>query len=239
MSDFTARLAGIRDRIDLACQRAGRPAGSVRLMGVTKGHPPETVSEAVRAGLRLLGESKVQEARAKIPEVMGGADWHFIGHLQGNKVRAATALFSCVQALDSAALAQALQGECERQDRRLDVLIEVNVSGERSKFGVPPGVAAEVAGAASACPRLTVLGLMTLAPWSADPAKARPYFAKLRELRDRLEAETGLALPELSMGMSGDFEQAILEGSTLVRIGTALFGERPTWRARQSDALVE
>ena len=235
MCDLERRWSEVQAGLARACERSGRAVESVRIMGVTKTQPPEVVDAAVRLGLTLFGENKVQEARAKVPLVSSSAQWHFIGHLQSNKARDAVALFSCVESVDSAALAAELDRQCERQGRHVDVMLEVNVSGEKSKFGVAPDAAASVLESVLACPRLRAVGLMTLAPWSEDPEKARPCFALLRDTRDRLERGLGVTLPELSMGMSGDYVQAVAEGSTLVRIGTALFGPRRSLLSRRAE----
>jgi pyridoxal phosphate enzyme (YggS family) len=196
------------------------------LVAVSKTHPPETIAEAAALGVRVFGENKVQEARAKIPECPSHLSWHLVGHLQSNKAKLAAQLFDTIHSLDSEKLARMLDAASAAAGRTLNVLIEVNVSGEASKFGVAPDAVRPVLDAANACPRLVVRGLMTMAPFSPDPEKARPYFAALRELRDRLARDTGTPLEELSMGMSGDFEPAIEEGATMIRIGTLLFGER-------------
>ncbi|MCC6356781.1 MAG: YggS family pyridoxal phosphate-dependent enzyme [Verrucomicrobiae bacterium] len=233
MEDFAGRLGRVLGQMGAAAARSGRDPSSVRLLGVTKTRLPEEVAEAVRAGLELFGENKVQEARAKIPLCPSSAEWHFIGHLQGNKARHAAALFACVQTVDSPGIALSLDHEAEKCGRNLEVLIEVNVSGERSKFGVAPEGLPPLLETVNGLARLRLTGLMTMAPYAEDPEEARPYFARLRQLRDEASARTGLSLPELSMGMSGDFGVAIEEGSTIVRIGTALFGPRKSLVSRR------
>lgn len=233
MREFAGRLSGVLEQIAAAAGRAGRDPSSVRLMGVTKTRLPEEVAEAVREGLDLFGENKVQEARAKIPLCPSAAEWHFIGHLQSNKARHAAALFSCIQTIDTPGIADALGREAERCGRCLEVMIEVNVSGERSKFGACPEALPALLDAVNGTPRLRLIGLMTMAPYAEDSEEARPFFARLRELRDEATRRSGLALPELSMGMSGDFPVAIEEGSTMVRIGTALFGPRKSLASRR------
>lgn len=220
------RLARLEERIAAACARAGRPREAVTLVAVSKTHPPETVAEAASLGLRVFGENKVQEARAKIPECPSHLSWHLVGHLQSNKAKPAAELFEVIHSVDSEKLVRLLDAAADDAGRSLKILLEVNVSGESSKFGLHPDAVRPVLEVANACPRLIVGGLMTMAPFAPEPEKARPYFAKLRELRDRLARETGTPLEELSMGMSGDFEPAIEEGATLIRIGTLLFGER-------------
>ncbi|HPA16901.1 MAG TPA: YggS family pyridoxal phosphate-dependent enzyme [Verrucomicrobiae bacterium] len=239
MDGFAERLARLTERIAVAARRSGRDPATVRLLGVTKTRLPEEVAEAVRMGLDLFGENKVQEARAKIPLCPSGAKWHFIGHLQSNKARHAAALFSCVETIDSIGIAEMLDREAERCGRSLEVMIEVNVSGERSKFGATPGDLPDLIVAANRLGRLRLTGLMTMAPFSEDPGAARPYFARLRELRDDVTTRTGLVLPELSMGMSDDFEVAVEEGSTIIRIGTALFGPRKSLMARRGEDADE
>jgi len=235
--ELSDRIAAVNLRMDAAAKRAGRARDSVRLLGVTKTRLPEEVAQALRFGLDLFGENKVQEARAKIPLCPSGAEWHFIGHLQSKKARHAAALFSCIQTIDSIGIAEALDREADRCGRSLEVMIEVNVSGERSKFGTAPEQLCAVADAVNRLGRLRLTGLMTMPPFSQDPEEARPYFAKLRQLRDTLSAETGLVLPQLSMGMSDDFEIAIEEGSTIVRVGTALFGPRRSLASRQKEDI--
>ena len=225
------RLEDVRGRLARAAARAGRDAGSVRLVGVVKTVPANVVREVVALGLTDLGENRVQEARDKIPAVgRDGVRWHMIGHLQRNKAGLAVELFDRIHSLDGAALADAVSRRAAAAGKRLPALIEVNVSGEASKHGVRPDDAAALIGLVAALPGLALDGLMTIAPYSDDPEEARPYFARLRDLRDRLERSSGIGLPELSMGMSGDFEVAVEEGSTLVRVGTAIFGERPGLR---------
>lgn len=227
MSDLATRLEHVQSRIRKACGRCGRDPASVRLMGVSKNHPASAVSDLVSLGLTLFGENRVQEAKAKIPQCPSRARWHFIGHLQSNKVRDAVALFEMIQGVDSLAIAGEIQRHAEKQSRRLGILLEVNVAGESSKFGWNPDAVVEAIPALNAFDRLELHGLMTIAPYSPDPARARPCFRRLRELRDRCEQRLGAPLPTLSMGMSGDLEVAIEEGSTLVRVGTDLFGPRP------------
>ncbi len=224
--DLAANLKSVQGRIAAACERVNRPPGSVTLLAVTKSQPPEVVTDAARLGLTLFGENKVQEARAKIPLCPGRLRWHFIGHLQTNKCRDAAALFEMVQSIDSLALAQELNKRAEQASRTIPVLLEVNIVGEASKFGYKPErLVAELA-QLNALPRLEIHGLMTIPPYSPLPEKVRPVFRRLRELKAECEQKLGAPLPHLSMGMSGDFEVAIEEGATMVRIGTALFGER-------------
>ena len=224
--DLTANLESIRQRIRAACARVGRDPASVTLLAVSKTHPPESVKAAVEAGQLLFGENKIQEAKAKIPNCPGKTRWHFIGHLQSNKCRDAVELFELIQSVDSLALAQEINKRAEAAARTMPILLEVNVAGEASKFGYPPEQMLAELPAINALPRLEVHGLMAIPPFTPVLEKARPYFQTLRELKERAETVLGAPLPHLSMGMSGDFEVAIEEGATIVRVGTALFGER-------------
>jgi len=225
--ELAERLNAIRQRMADACARAGRPPDSVLLLAVTKGMPPELVSAAVEAGQIFFGENKVQEAKAKIPQCPGRARWHMIGHLQSNKCRDAVQLFEMIESVDSLALAQELNKWAEKIGRTMPVLLEVNVAGEATKFGFKPDAVLEQIESINALPKLEIHGLMTIAPWTPEPEKVRPAFRRLRELKLECEQKLGAPLPHLSMGMSGDFEVAIEEGATIVRIGTALFGPRP------------
>jgi hypothetical protein len=223
---FAENLALIQQRIAAACARVGRDPSSVTLLAVSKTHPPETIREAVEAGQLLFGENKIQEARAKIPLCPGKARWQFIGHLQSNKVRDAVELFDMIQGVDSLAIAQEISKRAVQAAKTLPILLEVNVAGEGSKFGYRPGQLLAELNELNALPKIEIHGLMAIPPYTPVPEKARPYFQKLRELKAQAETALGAPLPQLSMGMSGDFEVAIEEGATLVRIGTALFGER-------------
>jgi len=225
--DLAANLENIRQRIVAACHRAGRAPDSVRLLAVTKSQPPELVVEAAKLGLALFGENKVQEAKAKIPLCPARLRWHMIGHLQSNKCRDAVELFELVQSVDSLALAEELNKRAEQAAKNVRILLEVNIVGEASKFGYKPEQLLLDLKKLNALPRLEIHGLMTVPPYSPLPEKVRPVFRRLRELREQCEQALGAPLPQLSMGMSGDFEVAIEEGATMVRLGTALFGERP------------
>jgi PLP dependent protein len=222
--EITARLAELRERVALAARRAGRDPAAVTVVLASKTQPPEAIRAAYAAGAREFGENYVQEAAAKQDALadLGDLRWHLIGHLQTNKARDAANRFALIQSLDSARLAAAL-GRV-RPAPRVPVLIEVNAAGEVSKTGVEAAGLERLIEAARAA--VDILGLMTIPPAAPDPARARPHFAMLREMRDRLAAATGLALSELSMGMTGDFEVAIEEGATIVRVGRAIFGER-------------
>lgn len=225
--NLAANLEQVRRRIAAACARAGRDPGSVTLLAVSKGQPPEMVRAAAELGLTLFGENKVQEARAKIPLCPDRLRWHLVGHLQTNKARDAVQWFEMIQSVDSLRLAEELQKQAEKAAKTVPVLLEVNVAGEASKFGYRPEQLLAELPALNALPRLEIRGLMTLAPWTPEPEKVRPVFRRLRELKTECEQRLGAPLEHLSMGMSGDFEVAIEEGATLVRIGTALFGPRP------------
>ncbi|TAK93592.1 MAG: YggS family pyridoxal phosphate-dependent enzyme [Verrucomicrobia bacterium] len=224
--DLAANLESIRQRIRAACERAGRDAASVTLLGVTKTHPAETVNDAVRLGLTHFGENKVQEAKAKISNCSGKARWHFIGHLQSNKVRDAVELFEMIESVDSLGLAREISKRAEQAGRTLPILLEINVAGEASKFGYKPEQMLAELTELNALPRIEIHGLMAVPPWTPNAENSRPHFKRLSELKTQAEAILGAPLPQLSMGMSGDFEVAIEEGATIVRVGTALFGER-------------
>ena len=229
---FADNLAGIQQSIRAACERTGRAMDSVTLMAVSKTHPPETIQAAAGLGLLVFGENKVQEAKAKIPLCPGKLRWHFIGHLQSNKCRDAVQLFQMIQSVDSLPLAQEINKRAAEAAKTMPVLLEVNLAGEASKFGYPPERLLAELKELGALPRIEIHGLMAVPPWSAEPEKSRPHFRRLRGLKLECERVLGIPLPHLSMGMSGDFEVAIEEGATMVRIGTALFGPRPKARAR-------
>jgi pyridoxal phosphate enzyme (YggS family) len=227
-----ARADELLGRIAAAAERAGRDAGEVKLVAVTKTHPAALVREAIHAGLREFGENRVQEAGEKIEELsreVSGVRWHLIGRLQANKARRAARLFDVIHSVDSAALAERLERICEEDGReRLDVLVQVDLAQEATKGGATLDELPAVAETLKACTRLRFKGLMTLPPFYEDAELVRPYFRRLRELRDGLRASGTFAdgAGELSMGMTHDFEVAVEEGATLVRVGTALFGER-------------
>jgi pyridoxal phosphate enzyme (YggS family) len=228
-------LNSIRQRIAAACARAGRQDGSVTLLAVSKSHPPETILAAVEAGQLLFGENKIQEAKAKIPLSPARARWQFIGHLQSNKVRDAVELFDLIQGVDSLAIAREISKRAVQAAKTMPVLLEVNVAGEGSKFGYRPEQLLMELNELNALPKIEIHGLMAIPPFTPVPENARPSFRRLRELKADCERVLGAPLPHLSMGMSGDFEVAIEEGATLVRIGTALFGERVSSLRRAAD----
>lgn len=220
------RLDVVVGRMRAACARAGRSPDTVQLLPVTKTFGPDTVQAAAALGLRVFGENRVQEALQKIPACPGHLQWHMVGHLQSNKVKIAATLFDMLQAVDSQRLLTLVEDAAQQSGRVLPVLLEVNVAGEASKFGLAPGGVEEVLRAAQRMLHVQVRGLMTVPPLARDPEATRPFFRMLRELRDDLQARTGVPLPELSMGMSGDFEVAIEEGATWIRLGAVLFGDR-------------
>ena len=230
--DLAANLEMIRQRIKAACDRADREPNSVTLLAVAKTQPPEIVNAAADLGLLVFGENKVQEAKAKIALCPGKLRWHFIGHLQSNKCRDAVQLFQMIQSVDSLSLAQEINKRADEAAKTTTVLLEVNLAGEASKFGYQPQALLAELDQINALPRIEVHGLMTVPPWSPDAESSRPHFRRLRELKTECEQILGAPLPHLSMGMSGDFEVAIEEGATMVRIGTALFGPRLKVRAR-------
>jgi PLP dependent protein len=224
---LASALEEVRGRIDAAARRAGRDSSTVRLMAVTKGFPREVVGEASSLGLTLFGENRVQEAEEKFLDPPGPLELHLIGHLQRNKARAASGLFACVQSVDKVETAVALDVRCEERDRIMEVLLELNTSGEESKSGFRSRD--ELLAALEAISRLAhlrVRGLMTVGPLTENQGQVRSAFASLRTLFEELRSRGLSGFDTLSMGMSGDFEIAIEEGSTLVRIGTALFGKR-------------
>jgi pyridoxal phosphate enzyme (YggS family) len=228
--DLAANLQSIRQRMAAACGRVGRDPSSVALMAVSKGHPPESIVAAAALGLTLFGENRVQEAKPKIPQSPGRLRWEMIGHLQTNKCRDAVTLFSMIQSVDSFRLACEIDKWGGHFAKTVPVLLEINVAGESSKYGCSPeNLLAEI-GQINALPRIEIHGLMTVAPFATDAEKVRPVFRRLRELKEQCERILGAPLPHLSMGMSGDFEVAIEEGATIIRIGSALFGPRSAAR---------
>lgn len=217
-------LKNVRHRIAQACRRAHRDPESVRLVAVTKTFPAEVVNHAIAAGLRELGENRVQELQDKVDQVVGSVRWHLVGHLQSNKARVATRLFDMIQTIDSLSLAEKISREAVVAAKEIEVLIQVNVGAEAQKSGVAPAEAATLARSVRALERVQLRGLMSIPPL-ADQTRTRQYFREMRELRDRIQNEIAEA-EELSMGMTDDFEIAIEEGSTMIRVGRALFGER-------------
>ena len=209
-----------------AAHRVGRQVLDVRLVAVSKTYPPAVIQEAWNSGQHVFGENRVQDALPKIAELPAKAEWHFIGHLQSNKIRKALPAFTLIHGVDNLELAQQINRIAGEMGLTANILLEINVSGEATKFGFSPADLRENLEGLLCLPNIRINGLMTMAPYSEDPETARPVFSKLRILRDELAAQSGQALPELSMGMSGDFEVAIQEGATIVRIGSSIFGHR-------------
>ena len=228
-STAKANIEKIRAIIAAAASRAGRKASDVRLMAVTKTVDDERIMEAIGAGVDIIGENYVQEAKRKIEKMGRSIEWHMIGYLQSNKAKYAVKLFDMIHSVDRAELARELNKRAAAQGSAMKILIEINVSGEKTKSGVPCDAALQLVRDISHLENLSVRGLMTMAPWFDDPEQARPYFASLRKLRDTINAEKieRVEMRELSMGMSGDYEVAVEEGATIVRIGRSIFGERP------------
>jgi hypothetical protein len=226
MPSIAENLERVREEIAQAEAKAGRVVDNVDLVAITKTHPTEKVLEAIEAGQILFGESRVQEARVKIPELPSNLRWHFVGHLQKNKIRHALPLFELFHGVDSLSLAQDLDRIANEDAMHPRVLLEVNLAGEGSKFGFKPETVRTEMESLLALPRLSIEGLMTIPPLAEEAEASRKFFVQLRDLRDALEKEFDLKLPQLSMGMTNDFIVAIEEGATLVRVGTAIFGER-------------
>jgi PLP dependent protein len=229
---IASNVASIQERMAAAARRAGRSADAISLMAVSKTFPAEAILAVYAAGQRLFGENRVQEFADKFPGLaaLADAEFHMIGHLQSNKTAKAAEIFHAVDSIDSAKLAQRLNDAAQKLGKTLDVLIEINIGGEEAKNGLQPDSpeTEAILTTASVWEHLRIRGLMTVPPYTEDPEAARPYFRKLRQVRDRLASRNlpSIALDTLSMGMSHDFEVAIEEGSTCVRIGTAIFGER-------------
>jgi pyridoxal phosphate enzyme (YggS family) len=226
--DLAANITMLENRIQAACDRAHRHRNSIRLIAVSKGQPPEAIQAAADLGLTLLGENRVQEAKAKIGRCPGNLHWHLIGHLQSNKCRDAVHFFEMIQSVDTLALALEIDKWADKTAKTMPVLLEVNVVGEASKFGFSPEQLLAQLEAVNKLRRIEIHGLMTIAPWTPEPERVRPVFLRLRELKEQCEQILGASLSHLSMGMSGDFEVAIEEGATMIRIGTAIFGPRST-----------
>ena len=232
MSSIAENLEQVRERIAKAAAKSGRSPESIELVAISKTHEAAKVREAIDAGQTLFGESKVQEARVKIPELPSKTRWHFVGHLQKNKIRQALPLFELIHSIDSLALAQDVNRIAEEEGLHPRVLLEVNVAGEGSKFGFQPDKLRSEMESLLALPRLSILGLMCIPPIAEEAEASRKYFIQLREARDRLQTQFHVDLAQLSMGMTQDYSVAAEEGATLVRVGTAIFGERSK---RQKD----
>ncbi len=227
MEPIEQNLERVRQKISQAAHKANRSPDDVQLIAISKTHPAESVRAAHQAGQTIFGESRVQEARVKIPELPSALRWHFVGHLQKNKIRHALPLFELFHSVDSLALAEDINRIAEETGTHPRVLLEINVAGEGSKFGFSPEKLREAMEPMLSLSRVTIEGLMTIPPLVPEAEMARPFFAELRNLRDQWEKEFDMRLAELSMGMTNDFPVAIEEGATMVRVGTAIFGERP------------
>jgi pyridoxal phosphate enzyme (YggS family) len=225
MSTIKENLLRVREGIEKAAQRSGRDLSEIKLVAVSKTVEPTRIKEAIEAGISILGENYVQEAKKKIEEIGRSVAWHFIGHLQSNKAKYAVHLFDMIHSLDSIPLAEELDRRAEQGDRVIKVMIEINLSGEATKFGIDEEKILNLAKRVLQLNHLSLEGLMTMPPYFDSPEMSRPYYIKLRELKERLMRE-GIPIKELSMGMSNDFEIAIEEGATYVRVGTAIFGPR-------------
>jgi pyridoxal phosphate enzyme (YggS family) len=228
MTSISQNLALVQERIAAAAAKSGRRPEDICLVAVTKTVPPERIKEALAAGVQHIGENRVQEAAAKVESIPAGVTWHLIGHLQRNKAKQAIQIFDLIHSLDSLRLAKMLQKRAKELERTANCLVEVNVAGEESKHGIIPDQLLPLLRQVSLLPQLSVRGLMTVAPYVKDPEEVRPIFRQLREMAheiDKLKLP-GVSMEELSMGMSGDFEVAIEEGATMVRVGSAIFGAR-------------
>ena len=234
MENVAENLERVRAQIAEAAKRAGRAAEDVELVAISKTHEAEKVRLAFEAGQQLFGESRVQEARAKIPLLPSAARWHFVGRLQRNKVRHALPLFELFHSVDSLELARDMNRIADEEGLRPRILLEVNVAGEGSKIGFAPDILREQMETLLELPRLTIEGLMTIPPLAPEAETSRRYFAALRELRDQFASQFRIELSRLSMGMTGDFVVAIEEGATLARVGTAIFGQRTPMRKRHT-----
>ena len=228
MADVADNLKRVQERVARSAERSGRSSDAVTLVVVTKTHPPERIQEAVDAGARSLGENRIQEAQDKVGDVSGAVEWHLVGHLQRNKVKAALEIFDVIQSVDSSRLAEEIGKRAVQMQKTARVLVQVSTSGADSQFGLAPEATPDFIGQLSEIEGITVEGLMTIGEFLPDPEAVRPCFVRLRELRDRIAQQniSGLSLDHLSMGMTGDFEVAIEEGATIVRVGTAVFGSR-------------
>jgi pyridoxal phosphate enzyme (YggS family) len=237
MGEIAENLESVRSQIADAAKKSGRPLDHIELVAISKTHEAEKVRAAFDAGQQLFGESRVQEARAKIPMLPSAARWHFVGRLQKNKVRHALPLFELFHSVDSLDLARDMNRIADEEGLSPRVLLEVNVAGEGSKIGFAPDTLREQLEALLELPRLTIEGLMTIPPLAPEAEASRKYFVALRELRDQFTTAFNLPLSQLSMGMSGDFLVAIEEGATMVRVGTAIFGKRTPLRQRSQAAF--
>ena len=226
--DITANINKIKERIAAAAARCNRAPDSIKLLAVTKTVPLPAIEQAIEAGITALGENYVQEAKEKIAVIGGCVSWHMIGHLQTNKAKYTVNLFDYIHSVDRLELAAEINKRARLIDRKINILIEINVSGEKTKNGITVSEAIELIKNISILDCVSVKGLMTMAPYSTNPENSRPYFSELRNLRNKIISEgiTNIQMEELSMGMTDDFEIAIEEGATIVRIGRAIFGQR-------------
>ncbi len=229
IGSVSENIAFVREEIARAVRKAGRSPAEVRLLAVTKTVDDDRIREAIAAGVDLIGENYIQEARRKIDLLGRPLPWHFIGHLQTNKAKYAVRLFDLIHSVDRVDLARELNRRAAAQEMILKILVEVNVSGEASKSGVPASQAIALVRSLADFPHLSIRGLMTMPPWFDDPEEARPHFTALRKLAEAIRREhmEGVHMEELSMGMTNDYQVAVEEGATIVRIGRAIFGERP------------
>ena len=235
MTEIADNLERVRAEIADAAKKSGRSPDDIELVAISKTHEAEKVRAVFDAGQQLFGESRVQEARAKIPLLPSALRWHFVGRLQKNKIRHALPLFELFHSVDSLALAREMNRIAEEEGLRPRVLLEVNVAGEGSKIGFAPDSLGSEMDALLDLPRLTIEGLMTIPPFAEEAEASRRYFVALRAVRDQFAGQFQIGLPQLSMGMSGDFAIAIEEGATLVRVGTAIFGKRTPVRLRREN----
>ena len=234
MENVAENLERVRVQIIEAAKKSRRSTDDIELVAISKTHEAEKVRAAFDAGQQLFGESRVQEARAKIPLLPSAARWHFVGRLQRNKIRHALPLFELFHSVDSVELARDMNRIADEEGLRVRVLLEVNVAGEGSKIGFAPDALRKEMETLLELPRLTIEGLMAIPPLAPEAEASRKYFVVLRELRDQFASEFSFSLPHLSMGMTGDFGVAIEEGATLVRVGTAIFGQRTSMRQRHT-----
>lgn len=225
MNNIAANIKNVLQRMKLAAERVNRKPEEIKLVAVTKTVDIPRIREAISAGIIIIGENRVQEAREKFKEIGRAVQWHLIGHLQTNKVKYVLDIFNLIHSIDSPSLAEEIQRRAETRGIRMNVLIEVNLSGEKTKFGILPEAVSGLVKSICRLKNINIQGLMTMPPFSESPEDSRPYFSMLRMIRDSIQKE-GIMINDLSMGMSNDFEVAIEEGATMVRIGTAIFGER-------------
>jgi pyridoxal phosphate enzyme (YggS family) len=237
VDQIAENLERVRSQIADAAKKSGRSPGDIELVAISKAHEAEKVRAAFDAGQQLFGESRVQEARVKIPLLPSAVRWHFVGRLQKNKIRHALPLFELFHSVDSLELARDMNRIADEEGLHPRVLLEVNVAGEGSKIGFAPDLLRAQMESLLELPRLTIEGLMTIPPLAPEAEASRQFFVALRELRDQFAAQSQVALPQLSMGMSGDYLVAIEEGATLVRVGTAIFGKRTPARLRNAAEL--